>query len=34
LAHYERLGLVRNVSALDPVEMTYQNIVKALPAVV
>jgi adenylate kinase len=31
LAHYERLGLVRNVSALDPVETIYQNVVRALP---
>lgn len=34
LDHYARLGLVRNVSALDPVETIYQNIVKALPAAV
>lgn len=30
LEHYDRLGLVRNVSALDGVETIYTNIVKAL----
>lgn len=34
LAHYTRQGLVRNVSALDPVETIYTNIVKALPTTV
>jgi adenylate kinase len=33
LEHYERLGLLRNVSALDPIETIYGNILKALPAV-
>ena len=32
LEHYDRLGLVRNVSALDPIETIYSNILKALPA--
>jgi adenylate kinase len=31
LEHYDRLGLVRNVSALDGVETIYGNILKALP---
>ena len=31
LEHYDRLGLVRNVSALDSVETIYGNILKALP---
>ncbi len=31
LEHYERQGLVRNVSALDDVETIYTNIVRALP---
>ncbi len=32
LDHYRRQGLVRDVSALDPVETTYANVVRALPA--
>ncbi len=32
LDHYRRQGLVRDVSALDPVETTYANLVRALPA--
>jgi adenylate kinase len=32
LDHYARQGLVRNVSALDPVEAIYQNMLRALPA--
>lgn len=32
LDHYRRQGLVRDVSALDPVETIYANVVRALPA--
>ena len=32
LAHYDRLGLVKNVSALGSYETVYANILKALPA--
>ena len=32
LDHYRRQGLVRDVSALDPVEAIYANVVRALPA--
>lgn len=31
LDHYERQKLVRNISALDPVDVIFQNILKALP---
>ena len=32
LAHYERQGLLRNVSAIDPVDVIFANVLAALPA--
>ena len=31
LEHYERQGLVKNISALDPMDVIYNNIIKSLP---